>query len=434
MTTKTRLTINMIVVLLLGIGMITWLVSNVIGSGLFNDDWTVTADFKSSGGVFTNQQVTYRGVLVGSVGELSLNDDGVDVELNIEEQWRGKIPSSVVAKVQSKSAVGEQFVNLTPRGEGSGALRPGDEIVRADTELPVDFQSLLSALDRVLRDVPPEELANVTSTLADGIGGRGDDIATILESLGDLSDAFAGSAPAQQRLLTSAPQAGSEFLRTKENFAAAIQAADEVFAGIGDEPEELAAFFRANDRFARSAESLFERRGADLAAGIDGLNDLVDFQLENRDAVIQGLEHIPEFLQAVEDASVPWRAADGSTYYRLRVGLVWDNDDPTTWPCKYVQREGYERLPHVRTSRDPNTKMKCIPSTVDASGRAMRALVNELEAWARANPVPENDPVNRSISAGIEAAVAIPLDVLVAPEEAEPAPAQTLEVPASPSP
>lgn len=435
MKRQTKLFINMIFVLLLGITMIGWLVANVLGAGLFTNDWVVTADFAQTGGVFTNQEVTYRGVLVGEVGELTLNDnDGVDVELRIRDEWRDKIPAAVVAKVQSKSAVGEQFVNLTPVGEGSGVLQDGDEIARASTELPVDFQNLLSTLDRVLRDVPPGKLANLTHNLADGIGGRGDDIATILESLGDLSKAFAESAPAQQRLLENAPLAGSEFLRTKVEFAAAIEAADEVFAGIGDEPEELAAFFRANDRFARRASSLFDRRSDDLEAGIGALSDLVDFQLEQRDAVIGGLQHIPEFLHAVEDASIPWQAPDGSTFYRIRVGLVTDQN-PATWPCKYVVREDYERMPHVRNERDPITSLRCMPEDEEAARGAIKALVKELKVWALENPIEDvTKPVVRSIGIAIDKVFESPHEPAATPAPTSTAPSPTPAPEASPTP
>ena len=434
MTKKTRLMINMIVVVLLGVLMVGWLVANVLGSGIVSDDWEVIADFEESGGVFTNQEVTYRGVLVGEVGELSLNEDGIDVELKIRDEWRDKIPSNVIANVQSKSAVGEQFVNLTPTGEPGGMLQDGDRIARENTELPVDFQDLLGALDRVLRDIPPDAVADLTNNLAEGLGGRGNDLATILESLGDLSEAFAESAPEQQRLLENAPIAGAEFLRTKEEFSAAIEAADEVFAGIGDEPEELAAFFRANDRFARRASSLFDRRADDLAAGIDGLSDLVDFQLEQRDSVIQGLQHIPEFLHAVEDASIPWQAPDGRTFYRLRVGLITDNRR-ATWPCKYALREDYERMPHVRDARAPVTNGKCESEETEASRAAVKALIAELRAWVREHPEETGRLIKDSITAGLEVAFEASFDTdWVAPTPVTPTESPTPEVSATPTP
>lgn len=380
-----RLLVNMAVVLALGVVMTAWVIGNVVGSGFFNEPIVVTADFASSGGVFTNQEVTYRGVLVGKVGDLRLNDDGVDVELLIEDEWEGKIPASVTAQVQSKSAVGEQFVNLTPAGASGDSLESGDVIPRERTSLPVDFQELLTSLNRVLEDVPPGRLRDLTQNLARGLEGRGDDIATILESLGTLARGFASVAPEQRRLLTNATITGREFLRTKDDFAAAIGAADEVLAGIGDEPGELSALFRANDRLAREGSALLARHGRDLARGIGGLADLASYQADHLSDLEQTLEHVPGFLHAIEDASIPWRSPDGRFFYRIRTGYVWDNAR-RSWPCKYRLRQGYERFQFERAERDTNTSMSCLPTPKAEENELIASLVDALTLWAREHP------------------------------------------------
>lgn len=354
-----RLLINLITVLLLGVLTVGWVIVRLVGGGAFEERFRVTVDFATSGGVFTNQEVTYRGVLIGKVGRMSLNTDGVDVELDIEPEWRGRIPEDVAVTVQSKSAVGEQFVNLTPLSDSSDKLEDGDVIARERTSLPVDFQELLSSLDRVLSDVPPETTQRLIGNLAEGLKGRAEDIAVILESLGTLSDAFASVAPEQQRLLDNATRAGSEFLATKDEFARAIRAADRVFAGLGDEPEELSRLLQTNDRLAREGIDLLARHGGALHDGISSLADLVEYQLREKEEVLKSLEYTPQFLRAIEDASVPWRSPDGREFYRIRVGLVYDNVE-ATWPCKYELPPEYDRHYFVRDRRDVPTEGKCV--------------------------------------------------------------------------
>lgn len=385
-----RLLINLITVLVLFVGSVAWVIIGVLGGGIGGAPFPVTVDFASSGGVFTNQEVTYRGVLIGRVGDMALNDDGVDIELLIEPEWAGKIPADVLASVQSKSAVGEQFVNLTPRGSSGGVLEAGDTIARTHTKLPVEFQALLRSLDRVLAELSPGATRRVVTELSGGIAGRSDEIAEIIRSLGTLSDAFASVAPAQQRILSNAPRAGRAFLDTKENFTAAMRAADEVLTSIGDEPEELRALFVQNDRFARDAIQLLARHGSNLAGGIDALADLMTFQLENKDLVIGSLDHIPGFLHAIEDASIPWRDPSGRTYYRIRTGLVMDNME-SSWPCGYRLPDDYQRYPHQRTQRRTLTDEPCLPRPSDAAEVA-GAVERALSAWAKENPLEAEDP------------------------------------------
>jgi phospholipid/cholesterol/gamma-HCH transport system substrate-binding protein len=380
-----RLAINLVTVLVLFVGSVSWVIIGLLGGGIGGSPYPLTADFASSGGVFTNQEVTYRGVLIGRVGDMKLNEDGVDIELLIEPEWADKIPADVIASVQSKSAVGEQFVNLTPRGTTQDVLQAGDRIARADTKLPVEFQALLRSLDRVLAELSPEATRRVVTELAGGVAGRSGEIAEILRSLGTLSDAFASVAPAQRRLLANAPRAGRAFLDTKEDFTSAMQAADEVLTSIGDEPEDLRRFFAETDRFAREGIQLLARHGSNLAGGIKALADLMTFQVENEDLVIGGLENIPGFLHAIEDSSIPWRDPSGRTYYRIRTGLVMDNLE-SSWPCGYRLPDDYQRYPHQRAQRRTLLNQPCLPPPDDA-GEVAASVERALEAWQESNPV-----------------------------------------------
>ena len=437
-----KLAINLVTVLVLFVVTVGWVVSNVLGNGIMNPPFTVTADFAASGGVYTNQEVTYRGVVVGKVGALELNEGdadnepGVDVELLIDEEWEGRIPEGVQARVQNKSAVGEQFVNLTPISGGGGTLGDGDQIARENTELPVDFQALLRSLDTVLADIPPDQVNRLVTNLASGIGGRGEDLASILRSLRDLSTAFAEAAPEQQRLLENATVAGSEFLRTKDEFTAAMRASDDVLEGLGDEPEELAAFFRANDRIAREGSALLARHGGNLKNGIAGLADFVEFQNDSKDDVIQSLEYVPQFLHAIEDSAIRWVNPDGREFWRIRVGLVYDNVE-STWPCKYENPLEYERFPHVRDPRKPYTGMQCQPPSEESSEQ-VRALVAELRKWAREHrkEIADAMPLSDSVAAGIDAALDVPLGVVLVTPNPEPTgtPTPSATPEASPTP
>lgn len=423
MRIQPRIAINLVGVAALFVLTVGWVVVRLVAPALIDRPFAVTADFASSGGVFTNQEVTYRGVLIGKVGAMDLTEDGVTIELLIDPDWANEIPANVDASVQSKSAVGEQFVNLVPNGISvSETLDDGDEIPRSRTELPVDFQKLLRTLDNVLADIPPQRTRELVQNLSDALGGRSDDIATILESLATLSDAFASVAPEQQRLLDNATETGTAFLKSKDEFSAAIKAADEVLAGLGDEPGELRRLFVQNDRVARAGLRLIARNGDDLHAGIDALGDFVDFQLEEQDAILDSFTYVPQFLHAIEDASVPWRDADGDEYYRIRVGLILDNVE-SSWPCKYKLPFEYHRLPHERDPRLPETipDLECTnssssTSTASSDGsnddsliEALRVLIAEEKArqdnkvkgnddidwgdvWPDAPPQPEDSP------------------------------------------
>ncbi|MDN5758735.1 MAG: MlaD family protein, partial [Tomitella sp.] len=53
---------------------------NLIGFGRY----TVHMNLKESGGIFPNAEVSYRGVPVGRVGEMRLTQEGLQVDLELD--------------------------------------------------------------------------------------------------------------------------------------------------------------------------------------------------------------------------------------------------------------------------------------------------------------------------------------------------------------
>src|SRR5260370_1553838 len=77
--------------------------------------YTVKMNLPNAGGLFSNADVTYRGVSVGRVGAMNLTSNGIVVDLNLNDA-APKIPSSgLQATVADLSAVGEEYVNLRPQ-------------------------------------------------------------------------------------------------------------------------------------------------------------------------------------------------------------------------------------------------------------------------------------------------------------------------------
>ncbi|MCR1783847.1 MCE family protein [Nocardioides carbamazepini] len=141
--------------------------------------YTVIAHYPESGGIFTGAEVTYRGVGIGTVGELELTDAGVDVRLDIEKKW-DKIPSDTLALVGNRSAVGEQYVELQPQTDDGPYLREGSEIV--DVATPIATEKLLGDLSSTVASVDREALRTTVSELGQAFAGTGPDLQRIIDT------------------------------------------------------------------------------------------------------------------------------------------------------------------------------------------------------------------------------------------------------------
>lgn len=148
---------------------------------VLDQSYTVVAHFADSGGAFQGAEVSYRGVRVGEVSELVLTDDGVDILLDIDDEF-GDIPADAHALVGNRSAVGEQYVELQPQSDDGPFLREDSEISRDRTTTPIQTDTLLTHLDETVRSVDTDDLRTVTSEFGLAFNGAGEDLQTILDS------------------------------------------------------------------------------------------------------------------------------------------------------------------------------------------------------------------------------------------------------------
>jgi phospholipid/cholesterol/gamma-HCH transport system substrate-binding protein len=199
-STKVQL-ILFVVVTLLGVSYVS---AEYVGLAKYvtgDSGCTVHADFPDSGGIFTNAEVTYRGVTVGQVGSLNLIRGGTRVDLKLDSCSDPGIPVDSTATVADRSVIGEQYVDIEPRAgvvAGRGAvLRAGDAVgTLASNRIPTATQTLLVDLDRLFRSVPLADLRTTIDELGKSVAGRGDDLGRLL----DASNQFIAAASASSNV------------------------------------------------------------------------------------------------------------------------------------------------------------------------------------------------------------------------------------------
>ncbi len=146
--------------------------------------YTVTIELPQTGGLYSGGNVTYRGAEVGRVESVQLTPTGVNATLSLKSGI--DIPADLRAEVHSQSAIGEQYVALLPRGDGR-PLRNGDVIPLADTSVPPDINSLLTAANAGLRAIPHDNLRTVIDESYTAVGGLGPELSRIVKGTSDLA-------------------------------------------------------------------------------------------------------------------------------------------------------------------------------------------------------------------------------------------------------
>ncbi|TQF75237.1 MCE family protein [Rhodococcus spelaei] len=336
---------------------------NLLGFG----QYTVTANFADSGGIFTNAEVTYRGVPVGTVGNLRLTDDGVAVDLMLDND-APKVPATAKAVVANRSAIGEQYVDLQPSSDGGPFLTDGFHIARANTVIPVPVEQVLAGTNTLVHSVPLGSLTTTVRELGEAFDGKGDDLQKLVDSVNSLSKAGTDNLPQTTTLIRD----GRKVLDTQaaqsssiRDFSADLELLSQQLKS--DDPD-LRRLIDTGTAASTQVGSLLAASGANLTTNLTNVAQL-SRSLGPR---ALALNTLLTYLPALAGGASTVTPGDGT----IHLGLLAETNNPP--PCTQGYegtREIVERMkrenPDFDETRDDfplNTEANCTTPLGSATG------------------------------------------------------------------
>ncbi|HXJ65104.1 MAG TPA: MlaD family protein [Actinomycetota bacterium] len=143
----------------------------------------IHVEFSDASGLGPRNDVTMRGVPVGSVKSVTLTPQGV-ADVVIQLQPGIQVPGGSHAQITRRSPIGDLTLDLEP---GTGAdMADGATIPMSATITPPDPERTIAELAKVLGAVPSSDLSTLVHQLALAVKGRGQDLATLSEVSGTL--------------------------------------------------------------------------------------------------------------------------------------------------------------------------------------------------------------------------------------------------------
>ncbi|MCV7225525.1 MCE family protein [Mycolicibacterium komossense] len=181
--------------------------------------YTVTLDLPTSGGLYATAVVTYRGDEIGRVSSVNVTRDGVRAVLTLDSST--KVPADVTAAVHSRSAIGEQFVELTPPAgaESVASLRDGDVITAGKVSVPPDIGNLLDDTNRALQAIPQDNLKTVVDEAAKAVGGLGPELSRIVDGSTSLAIEGGKTIDPLAQLIDQSPPVLNSQVQTADSIA-----------------------------------------------------------------------------------------------------------------------------------------------------------------------------------------------------------------------
>lgn len=176
---------------LLGLLLIAVMVGGVaLSIALYDKAFTPVVTVKLEADKIGNQlikqsDVKVRGLIVGSVQDITATADGAELTLALKPESAKLIPANVSARFLPKTLFGERFVSLEiPKDPSSKTLASGDVIPQDRTSSAVELEQAFAHLMPVLQAVQPQKLSATLTAISTALSGRGDQLGDTLAQLG----------------------------------------------------------------------------------------------------------------------------------------------------------------------------------------------------------------------------------------------------------
>ncbi|MEI7716584.1 MAG: MlaD family protein [Mycobacterium sp.] len=281
--------------------------ATLFGIGQYN----VTVELPQSGGLYKTSAVTYRGADVGQVKSVDVTATGVQAVLALKSGI--EVPSNVRASVHSRSAIGEQYIDLTPdlapgpgkEGDHARALRGGDVIPAGHVDVPVDVGHLLDLTNRALQAIPRDNLHTVIDELNKAVGGLGPELSRIVDGSAALAIAGGRTAGPLAALIDQSPPVLDSQVRTSGAIATWAQRTAALTAQFAVQDAALRDLLTHGGAGLEEGRALFDRLAPAVPVLMANLVSLGDIAVVYRHDVEQLLVLLPQGIAVMAAALVP---------------------------------------------------------------------------------------------------------------------------------
>ncbi len=353
--------------------------------------YTVTAQLPDSGGIFTNAEVSYQGVPVGRVGGLTLTKTGVDVKLDIDSGGPD-IPASATAVVASRSAIGEQYVDLQPTSADGPYLKDGDVITKS--KLPEPLEDVVKSAIDFTSSIPVDDLNIVVTELGKAFNGQSENLTRLVDSLGKLSRAGVDNLPEVVSLI----QDSNVVLATQADQSDAIltwsRNLNLVTATLATADPDLRRLLTTGTLSATEISELIQKNGNDISKVVKDLAEVA----RTIEPATYNISTTVAMLSALSAGSHAPAPGDGQTHF----GIVLETNNPAACTRGYegtdaIMAEMRRKNPNFDKRYDDfpfNTEAKCTvplgnPTGVRGAERAKYANPAYPQPW---DSTPKKDP------------------------------------------
>jgi phospholipid/cholesterol/gamma-HCH transport system substrate-binding protein len=262
------------------------------GLGLFEDRYTLIADFEDVSGLQAGAPVRVAGVNVGSVTGLTRDHDagGVRVEVSVDREVR--ISEGVVAAVALRSMLGAKYLQLEDPGRGE-LLEDGGTIPRQRTRAPVDLDDFLGSLEDMTGDLDAEAIDQALERAGASLEEVAPDLGVLVDDLAELGTVLARRSDDLEQLLVAAERLLGAVDDRRDELGVSIDHLGEVFDSLADRREDIEGLVVGLEGLSETLTPLLAENEEQLDDVVENLGTITGVLDEQRDRLDLALGQLP---------------------------------------------------------------------------------------------------------------------------------------------
>jgi phospholipid/cholesterol/gamma-HCH transport system substrate-binding protein len=270
---------------------------------------TVTAEFATSPGLYSGNEVKILGMPVGHVIKITTGPTYVTVVLHIPAST--KVPANAQAVIMAPNIVNDRYVQLNPAYTGGPTLPDHAVIPVSRTGVPVSVDDIIDSLDQLAVALGPKganangAFSGLIASAAKAFGGNG---AALNSTITNLGGAF-GALSSQGSDLTSLfdnlgnlSHVASQFTSTYQAFAADLAV---VSTDLASDDSSLGSALANLQQALGALATFIHDNGAALGSSVTNLSTFAGAVAKQQASLEQVFGVLPVALQNLDNAFDP---------------------------------------------------------------------------------------------------------------------------------
>ncbi len=196
------------------------------------------ATFSDVSGLKSGDKVRIAGVPVGSVDNVSIDDDNLaSVDFTVDTKY--SLFDGTKATVRYENLVGDRYMEIL---EGVGSVEPlsaGATIPVDNTSPALDLDLLLGGFKPLLRALDPQQVNDLSAALVQVFQGQGDTLVSLLGSTSSFTNTLADRDQLIGDVITNLNEVLGTINDRGDQFSSTLDSLQQLVSGLSEDREQI---------------------------------------------------------------------------------------------------------------------------------------------------------------------------------------------------